>query len=48
MKRTAKNTPNFLDSLFNINTLMFSCVSICWMFVCMMCTYQVKLNVEKF
>lgn len=41
VKRTAgKNTPNFMDSLFNLNTLMFSCVSICWTFVCLMCTYQ--------
>lgn len=40
VKRTARNTPNFIDSLLNINTLMFSGISICWIFVCLLCTYQ--------
>ncbi|KAI6235448.1 G-PROTEIN-RECEP-F3-4 domain-containing protein [Aphelenchoides besseyi] len=44
VKRTSRNTPHFIDSLFNVNTFMFSCVSICWTFVCLMCTYQKMIS----
>ncbi|CAD5213827.1 unnamed protein product [Bursaphelenchus okinawaensis] len=40
IKRTAKHLPKLMDSVLNTNTLVFSCVAVVLMFICLMCTYQ--------